>query len=193
MTRHIGSALAAAMLCGCGLLPAAPAPKPETCRGNASGVVGPGTDKAGFDLGSPCVEIYNLTATWLNIKFPPGGPIDFLDIQGRNPSDLNFNQVGEYKCESLLDRLVVNGSPTDNNPAYDQGSYCSRNQNTAVAGDCLYGACTVTVTSAATSGQLSLHFTGHLARGKAGYVPPFYCDYLDLSFDFTTKITTPLE
>ncbi len=170
-------------------------PKPDpTCTASLANAKGTGVDKAEFSFPDECTRLDDLHRRGFRVYFPKGGPLTSLGIGGRNEEDLDLNTVGDYKCDSYLMKLRASGVPSDDgNPAYDQGGYDSINQNTAVEGDCLYGACTVSVASPASSGTLKVHFTGHLARGKAGSVPPFRCDYMDFSFDLTVKVTDTLK
>lgn len=170
-------------------------PKPDPTCGNTLGnAKGSGVDKADFSFADGCADVEDVYRRGFRVNFPKGGPITTIGISGRNLEDLDLDKVGDYKCDSYLMKLRATASPSDDgNPAYDNGGYDSINQNTAVEGDCLYGACTVSVTSPASSGTVKLHFTGHLSRGKAGFVPPFRCDYMDFGFDLTLKTPDPLR
>lgn len=179
-------------LSACGLFPT-PSPKPTTCQLSLTGQ-GTRLDQTPFTMSDECLGFGEVHARGFELRLPAGGPIAELTVSGRNLTDLDLNTVGDYHCDSFEYRLTVSGVPTDEgNPAYDQGGYNTLKQNTAVAGDCLYPACTISVTSPASSGRLALHFSGHLQRGKAGAVPPFYCDYMDLSFDLSATVTPPLS
>ncbi len=193
MISRFGPMLVTLALVGCGLLPNGKNETPKTCTANVLNVQGTQLDKSPVAVADQCVGFEYLTASSFKFTFNPAGAVDTFTVEGRNLKDLDLNTVGDYACSFNGGDLTAVGTPTDHNSAYDGGAIVSYNQNTAVAGDCLHASCKVSVTSAASSGQLSLHFTGHLARGKAGAVPPFYCDYVDLAFDLQVKVTPPLN
>ncbi|MGI5865268.1 MAG: hypothetical protein ACOX6T_24885 [Myxococcales bacterium] len=192
MTLRVTFVIAVLTLCLGACLPTPE--ETETCAASIAGATAVNLDKSSSSYPDGCVEIDLLRRTGFDIELGSSGPVSSLKVSGRTLEKLDLNTVGEYECDSYLDNLKIIGIPTDpDNPAYGQGAYSTSNQNTAVEGDCLYGSCKVSVTSPATSGTLKLHLTAHLSRLKAGEVPPFRCDYIDVSFDLSVDVEEPLE